>query len=290
MLTGLDHAIVALDDLGASAQLADALGLIVTPGGAHPGRGTHNAIARFGADYLELIAIAGSAEAAANPQGRALSAFLRRGQGWLGFALASDDLAADVAAARARGLEIEDPEDGSRLRPDGTLLRWRTARVVGSVWGGRLPFLIEHEMPRDRRLSWAPPGGHPLGATRVFAASVAVDDLEAVVAEYRLLLGREPTAIEDVPALPARRARFQVGDLRLELLRPTASAGGLAEFVRDRGNGLFLVSLAVPDVDRAVEALRRRGTSVSQPTRMRRAPLLDPGQTCGARFQLVETS
>ncbi len=94
--------------------------------------------------------------------------------------------------------------------------------------------------------------------------------------------------VEDVPALPARRARFAVGDFRVDLLQPVASSGGLADFVRSRGDGLFMISLSVSDLDRAVENLRQRGTAVGNPTPRRRAPLLDPAQTLGARFQLVE--
>jgi len=289
MLTGLDHAIVALRSLDAAERIGEALGLHVTRGGEHPGRGTHNAIIRFGADYLEFIAVADPTLAASTAPGRALQAFLGQGEGWLGFALASDDLAGDVAAARGRGLVLEDPEEGSRLRPDGTLMSWQTARVVGSPWGGTLPFLIQHRTPLDERVSWAPAAGHTLGATCISAVSVATGDLEALVVSYSRLLGRSPDVAEDVPALPARRVVFQVGDLRLEILQPMAPEGGLADFVRKHGTGLFLVSLAVPNVDEAVAVLRRRGTAVGNPTWRRRAPLLDHRQTGGARFQLVET-
>ena len=288
MLVGLDHAIIGLRDLASADALGSALGIAVSPGGVHPGWGTRNAIARFGLDYFELLAISDPREAAANPRGRAFLDWLRGGDGWLGYALASDDVEADSAAIRARGLDVEHPQRGARKRPDGTTMSWRTSRIAGSQWGSPLPFIIQHDCPPAERRSWAPPGGHPLGVTRVAALLVAGPSLDALTADYRKLLGREPDAVEDVPALPARRAVYVVGGFRIELLEPAASNGGLAEFARHSGPGVFLASLVVPDVDRAVAVLRARGTAVGSPTARRRAPLLDLRQTAGARFQLVE--
>lgn len=293
MLTGLDHAIIGLSDLSFATALGGALALDVSPGGVHPGWGTENAVVRFGLDYLELLAVRDAGEAEASPRGRALLERLRIGEGWLGYALASDDIEADVAAIRARGLDVEPPQRGTRRRPDGSLMAWRNSRVAGQHWGSPLPFLIQHETPVAERRAWAPPAGHLLGVTRVAAVLVAGPSLEALVADYRRLLGRDPDLVEDVPALPARRAVFAFGGsgggFRIELLEPASREGGLAEFIREFGAGLFLASLAVPDVDRAVEILRSRGTAVGEVTARRRAPLLDPRETAGARFQLVES-
>jgi hypothetical protein len=288
MLTGLDHAIIGLRDLASADALGRALGLVVSPGGVHPGSGTRNAIARFGLDYFELLVVADAAEAAASGRGKAFLEWLQLGEGWLGFALASDDIEADAAEIRARGLDIELPQRGARQRPDGTTISWRNARISGNQWGSPLPFIIQHDTPPEQRRAWAPTGGHPLGVSRVAALLIAGPSLNALVEDFRKLLGRDPDAVEEVLALPARRAVFGVGGFRIELLEPASQDGGLAEFVRERGTGLFLASLAVPDVGRAVELLRARGTAVGDPTARRRAPLLDPRQTAGARFQLLE--
>ncbi|MHB8993442.1 MAG: VOC family protein [Chloroflexota bacterium] len=290
MLFGLDHAIIAVRELAAaSKQMESALGLTVTPGGEHPGMGSHNAIARLGTEYLELIAVRDPAEAAANEKGRFLLDFLSRGEGYLGFALSSDDLDGDLADIRDRGLDLEGPDRGSRRRPDGTVMTWRVAFSPGDPWGRQLPFVIQHDTPIQERRAWAPPGGHLLKVSGVPLVSVAVDRLQPALDLYRRLLGQPPEVVEDVPALPARRARFGIGSFRLDLLEPTAPNGGPADVVRLQGGGLFMVSLAVANVNEAVQFLRSRGTAVGDPTPRRRAPLLDPSQTLGARFQLVET-
>ncbi len=288
MLLGLDHIVIAVRDLSrASEQLQQALGLTVSPGGEHPGFGTHNAIARFGTEYLELIAVRDPEEARSTDRGRALLDFLSRREGLAGFALDSDDLERDMSEARARGFPLEGPFPGSRRRPDGRVMTWKTARVPGDLWGRKMPFLIQHDVSMQERQALAPPGGHPLRTTGIPSVSLAVADVDDSCGSYRRLLGEPPEVVEDVPALPARRARFRVGRLKLELLQPAARGGGLADFVREEGDGLFMISLAVPNVDEAVQFLRSRGTSVGNPTFRRRAPLLDHSQTLGARFQLL---
>jgi hypothetical protein len=289
MLNGIDHAIIAVRDLeGASSHLGHALGLTITPGGRHPRVGTHNSIVRFGIDYLEIIAIRDEQEASAEERGRSIIDFLQKGDGWLGFVLGSDDLESDMESASARGIRFVGPFPGERERPDGTTMRWKTARFPASPYGQRIPFLIQHEASEEERRGWAPREGHPLGAVGIPSVSLAVEDLHSSATGYERLLGRPPDAVEDVPALPARRARFQIGDFQIDLLQPASAEGGLAAYLRERGEGLFLVTLAVRNLEEAVRLLRERGTAVGDPTPRRRAPLLDPSQTLGARFQLVE--
>jgi hypothetical protein len=177
----LDHVILAVPDLTtASAELADALNVSVDPGGQHPGWGTHNAIARFGSSYLELIAVRDLEQARRRPRGARLLALLDRGPGWLGYALRATDLDAAVRDIRARGLPIGDPEPGRRTRPDGVELRWRTAAFDEALWGGLLPFLIQHERP-------------PAAArSDLLAVEVGARDLARAASTYAQILGQAP--------------------------------------------------------------------------------------------------
>jgi hypothetical protein len=182
----LDHVILVVPDLSsAMAELSTALGMDVPYGGEHPGWGTHNAIVRFGSSYLELIAVSNLDEARARPRGARLLAALEHGPGWLGYALRSSDLDASVREIRARGLELGDPQPGRRTRPDGVLLEWRTASFNDAMWGGLLPFLIQHE------------GQPPAPASAIGAVEVAVRELDAAVPTYRALFGEEPLRQHD---------------------------------------------------------------------------------------------
>jgi len=92
----LDHAIWATGDLdAAAARFEREYGLAAAGGGRHEGMGTHNRIVPLGGGYLELLAIADPAEAAASPLGQFVDAAI---EGWMGWAVVVDDV--DAVAER----------------------------------------------------------------------------------------------------------------------------------------------------------------------------------------------
>jgi hypothetical protein len=139
-----------VSDLGADAdKLVDAYGLTALAGGHHPGRGTANKIVPLGGGYLELITVVDRDEAARNDHSFVLHA-LDRGWRFAGWALRSHDVEADARLFRDAGLATVGPVEGSRQRPDGSILRWRSLHPAGSDLA--VPFLIEWEVG---------PGEHP---------------------------------------------------------------------------------------------------------------------------------
>jgi Glyoxalase-like domain len=132
----LDHVLFAVPDLeAAGAALERRLGLASTPGGHHARFGTANRIVPLGPAYLELVAVADPAQAAASAFGRWVAAApASRPMGW---AVRTADL--DAVAARL-GLAIV---PGSRTAPDGSLLRWRMAGIEAAAAEPCLPFFIE---------------------------------------------------------------------------------------------------------------------------------------------------
>ena len=132
----LDHVLIAVADLDAAAQEVEVrFGLASVEGGRHQGLGTANRIVPLGKTYLELVAVVDDAEAAASGFGSWVAGGdLPRLLGWC---VRTDDL--DEVADRL-GLTIA---DGSRARPDGTVLRWRMAGLERSAEEPSLPFFIE---------------------------------------------------------------------------------------------------------------------------------------------------
>ena len=59
-------------------------------------------------------------------------------------------------------------------------------------------------------------------------------------------------------------ARLPVGDAFIELLQPVQE-GRYAEQLKERGEGLFSLSIEVDDLDEAVAHLRGKGAEVSEP-------------------------
>jgi methylmalonyl-CoA/ethylmalonyl-CoA epimerase len=77
-------------------------------------------------------------------------------------------------------------------------------------------------------------------------------------------------------------ARLPVGDAFIMLIQPVEEEGRFAEQLKERGEGLFSVSIEVDDLDEAVAYLRGKGTQVSDP---------EPGIWPGSRVARVsETS
>lgn len=285
----IDHVVLAVPELQvAMARLSEALGLAIEAGGEHPGRGTHNAIARFPeGSYLELLAVHDARLARQSAGGRRLLARVDQGGGWLGFALGTENLDRTITRLRSRGVAISRPEAVRRVRSDGTELRGSAAFLEDDREDGLMPFVIEHHAPPEERLSGA--STHASGATAVRAVGVAVRDLDATLPLYSRLFGVEPVR-DHFDYVPSRRATWRLPDRAYVRLMQDEPAGtGLIARIREQqGEGLFVVALSTMDVERSVAELRRRGTAVSDPQPGRAAFTLDPSQAMGAVFVFLE--
>lgn len=162
----IDHVILAASDLDAAAKdLLARTGLASVPGGRHPGRGTANRIVPLGGSYLEIMGVVDRSEAEASDYGGVLLDRLGQGSAFMGWALATDDL--DAVCGR---LSLE-AVPGSRIRPDGRELRWRTAGVGDDE---ALPFFIQWDVADEDHPARdaAPHRVRPTGIARV---DVSVD-------------------------------------------------------------------------------------------------------------------
>lgn len=184
----LDHVVVAVADLAKAVDDWRARGFTVVIGGRHPGRTSHNALVAFedGA-YVELIAWA-----APGPAERWYNEHARHGDGLMDFALVPEDVPRAIEEAKARGLALDGPQEGGRVRPDGLPVRWRTGRQ--STFD--LPFLCGDVTPRDLRVPAGEARRHANGTQGVASLTVAVKDLDASVARYSALLGLVPGGAE----------------------------------------------------------------------------------------------
>ena len=81
MLTRIDHVMICVPDLQHGIDAYTRLEFNVYPGGVHPGKWTHNAIAFHEEDYLELMSARDRQEYLAAVPGRGLVEFLSRGGG-----------------------------------------------------------------------------------------------------------------------------------------------------------------------------------------------------------------
>jgi hypothetical protein len=134
----IDHVLIAVADPRATAgRLRSHHGLTAVEGGRHPAWGTANWIVPLGTSYLELLFVVDPLVAAANRFGRRVGEVAAMGGGPFAWCVAPIDFEATIVRL---GL---DPAPGTRHRPDGRILSWRTAGLEVALDDPSRPFFIE---------------------------------------------------------------------------------------------------------------------------------------------------
>lgn len=125
-------------------------------------------------------------------------------------------------------------------------------------------------------------------AKRIDHVGIVVKDLDAALATYATNFGfaADPSRGGDVPALGIRNAFMPVGGSDLEFIQPTTDSGPVAQFAKDRGEGTFMLSIEVEDINSAVEHLRGLGARVGDPNNG--VAFVSMKSTHGVNLQLVQ--
>jgi hypothetical protein len=138
----LDHILLGTNDLDAGvAEVEKMAGVRAAGGGSHPGAGTRNALLMLGTQrYLEIIA-PDPQQSGSHSWRHDQLAGLRRAR-LVGWAVHTRDIEGVARRLHDVGIAAAGPNDGSRVRPDGKTLHWRTL-YLREDRGGLLPFFIE---------------------------------------------------------------------------------------------------------------------------------------------------
>src|SRR6266403_309996 len=137
--------LLGCDDLDRGTDFVEQhTGVRAALGGVHPGRGTRNSLLSPGErHYLEIIA--------PDPRQDRIEQFAQKQVAQLkeltsprliGCAAHPGDLEKFSAHLREAGISFDGPRPGSRHRPDGKLLEWKTLNLKDDK-DGLLPFFIE---------------------------------------------------------------------------------------------------------------------------------------------------
>jgi hypothetical protein len=151
-VSAVDHLLLGAGDLDRGIDWVEkAIGVRAVGGGSHPGVGTRNALLSLGGRrYLEILA-PDPAQTAYNFPIDVRPLTEPRLITW---AAGTKRINAVAKKARASGYETFGPREGSRTRPDGKLLGWRTLGILnelGLQGVEPVPFFIE----------WAAGSPHP---------------------------------------------------------------------------------------------------------------------------------
>lgn len=140
----VDHLLLGISDLDRGIEWLEKMtGVKPVKGGKHPGRGTQNALISLGGRrYLEVLA----PDPAQSTYNFAIDVRGLTEPRLITWAAATSNIGAVAKRARDSGFKLLGPSDGSRARPDGKLLKWKTLLAVNSfgVQGVEpIPFFIE---------------------------------------------------------------------------------------------------------------------------------------------------
>ena len=96
---------------------------------------------------------------------------------------------------------------------------------------------------------------------RFAGVNIAVKDLDAAAKKYSAVLGVKPipTKAEDFAFPGLKGASFLVGDVLINLIASEQPDTAIAKFVETRGEGVFLLSLEVSDVEQDMKDLKEKG-------------------------------
>ena len=122
---------------------------------------------------------------------------------------------------------------------------------------------------------------------------MAVYSIEEASRLYRDVLGLQSEGIEEIPDQEVRVACFRLGEVRIELLEPTAEDSPIARFLDKKGPGLHHVAYRVDDLPATLAALRSAGIRLIDETPRRGAhgmliAFAHPKSTGGVLMELCQ--
>ena len=89
--------------------------------------------------------------------------------------------------------------------------------------------------------------------------AIVVQDIDAALNFWEQTFGLKLDHVEDVPSQKSKVAFLPLGESEIELVQPTTSDSGLANFLEKRGEGMHHICIEVEDIDAALVELKSKG-------------------------------
>jgi catechol 2,3-dioxygenase-like lactoylglutathione lyase family enzyme len=250
-VVGLDHVVIAVRDLDASAKTWSALGFTISPRGLHSAHlGSGNYTIMFGPDYIELLGIVTPTDHNAGTR-----AFLDKREGLERSAFTAVDATKGVAELIAKGIAATGPLNFSRPvdLPDGgkSEARFSTMHWPGDEKpGGMRIFACQH---LTREAVWIPElQVHRNTAKRIDRVEILSADPIKAAAHMARLIDQTPVSEPDgairVPSGSTRAAFVFLSEAVLRARYPGVVLGTLP------AEGAISLCIRVDDDEAALAA------------------------------------
>ena len=107
----------------------------------------------------------------------------------------------------------------------------------------------------------------------------AVKNLEQARKHYEEVLGLELHCRYEMPSEQIRVARYYLGEVALELMEPISEDSDVGRFIKQKGEGFFLISYRVDDVEGALREMEEAGLETIDRS---------PREAFGSRYAFLE--
>ena len=130
-------------------------------------------------------------------------------------------------------------------------------------------------------------------AEKIDHICIAVKDLKKARNIYEKTLGLSLSVAYVADSEKINVARYYIGEVALELMEPTTPDSEVAKFLEKRGEGVFLISYRVADVERGLSELNAIGEpTIDQTPRElmgnRYAFIQPPHHMCGVLTEILD--
>ena len=127
---------------------------------------------------------------------------------------------------------------------------------------------------------------------RVNHTAIVVADMDEAIRRWQSLTGGELTSRRPAPAQGVEVAFIELGDTKVELIRPLSEDSGVARFLAKRGESLHHLALEVEDLQKVMARLGEAGVRFIDQTPRRSShgqiAFLHPQSTGGVLIELVQ--
>ena len=122
---------------------------------------------------------------------------------------------------------------------------------------------------------------------------IAVKDLNKAQKIYEETLGLNLAVKYKAQSEKIHVARYYLGDVALELMEATDPDSEVAKFIEKRGEGVFLISYKISDVEEGLAELKAKGvTTIDKEPRQlmgnRYAFIQPPARLCGVLTEVID--
>jgi methylmalonyl-CoA/ethylmalonyl-CoA epimerase len=90
----------------------------------------------------------------------------------------------------------------------------------------------------------------------------AVSNLEKTKETYKESFGLTPDVEYVAPSESIKVARYYIGEVAVEFMEPTKPGSDVERFIKTRGEGVFLISYKVDDLDHALSELKSKNVAL----------------------------